>query len=192
MENTHELNGKIRKLYTDVGTEMLTDVYEKDDVKVVYSKLVEKREGDSCFYQKDTLKVYRGDKLVAEHHPQLDPYITVERNIVCMTSDEECWLYDLDSGKENTVEMPIVAFEHSIEFELNGEYPHKVFPNAFCVLGEGCIWGGESWVLEFEYYINRDTLECIDHDIWPQEEGYEACLTDLESSEDDEEEESVK
>ena len=189
MKNAYEINREIHKFYNDIGIERLINVYEKDDVKIVYSKLAVKRENDDCRYQKDELRVYKGDKLVAEHHPHLDPYVTVEKNIVCMTSDGECWLYDLDSGKENAIEMPIVAFDHSMEFELDGEYPHKAFPNAFCVLGEGCYWACEAWPQDFEYYIDKSTLECIDWDVWDQEEGYEAYKASLESLEDDEEEE---
>lgn len=192
MENAYEINGKIHKFYDDVGIERLIDVYEKDDVKVVYSKLSAKREGDkyNCRYQRDELMVYKDGKLIARHRPHLDPYVTVEGNIVCMTSDGECWLYDLDSGKESAIEMPIVAFKHRIEFELGGDSTHKEFPNAFCVLGEGCYWGGESWPQDFEYYISRDTLKCIDCDVWDQEEGYEAYLAgpESESPECDEEE----
>lgn len=172
MPNACEINQAIHTKHLDIGTERIIDVWSDDQFKIIYVELSVRREGEdpNCLYQRDELRIYKDDNLIARHSPHLDPYVTVTNGIVCMTSDGECWLYDLNRNIESTIGMEIVAFWHRLEFDSDGSL-RKEIPNTFCVEGSGCYWGFESWPQGFEYYIDKDTLECVDSEVWAEEEN---------------------
>lgn len=169
MPDIYEINRAIHTKHLDIGVEHVIDVWSDGQFKIIYAQLsVRDREEPNYLRQLDELRIYKDDKLIAQHSPHLDPYVTVTDGIVCMTSDEECWLYDLDRNIESTIGMEIVAFWHRLEFDSDGSL-RKEIPNTFCVTGTGCYWGFESWPQEFEYYIDKDTLKCVDSEAWEAE-----------------------
>lgn len=74
--------------------------------------------------------------------------------------------------------MSIVAFDHYIDFDTEGQ--RRTIPNTFVISGEGCYWACEQWPQGFEIYIDKDTLEQKEQDVWDEEEGYEAYRQSLE------------
>ena len=184
-ENDYELNKKIHKWEDDPSKEILLDLGEAYDYTIKYVKRCKKDKESNCWHQLDELHIYKGDELIASHHTHLDPYITIKDNIVCMTSDGECWVYDLKTNKENAISMPIVAFDHYIDFS---EEQRQNIPNTFVVSGEGCYWACEAWPQGFEIYIDKDTLEEKRQDVWDEEDGYDAYIKELEEDDDNGEE----
>ena len=115
--------------------------------------------------------------------PQEEQFVSMEGNVLCMTSDGECWVCDLGTGKENTIGMPIVAFDHRVSFDA--EIGHRDVPNAFIVYGTGCFWGFEGYPQEFEIYVDKDTLEARYQDVWDEEEGYEEYRKIIDGGDED-------
>ena len=168
-----------KKEYRDIPLAVLLHTY--NDRYVVYISC-SVRMPDPFKYHSQMDQVMIFDKnyhLIAKHSPALDPYVDADKNILSVTSDGKCWVYDLDKDKEVLIDMPIVAFDH--EIETSTEYTTKHIPNAFVISGTGCPWGCESCEVSFELYIDKDTFECVDTVyIYPDDE-------DSEEDEDNEE-----
>ena len=184
LKDEYKLNREIHKWEDNPAEVKIIPLYEDDKVKLYYTKQHIKKDPDSnCWTQVDVLAVDIKDKnLTITHQPHLDPYVTFEKNIVCMTSDGECWVCDIETGKENSIDMPIVAFSHEIDFDTEGQ--RRTIPNTFLVYGTGCYWACEQWEQGFEIYIDKDTLEQKEQDVWDMEDGYEKYREDLEDSEE--------
>lgn len=181
LENEYNLNKEIHKWEDDPLAIKTVQLFEDDKVKLYYTKRHTKDENSNCYCQQDVLAVELKDKgITIIHKPHLDPYVSFEENIVCMTSDGECWVCDINTGKENSIDMPIVAFNHYIDFDAD---QRRIIPNTFVVSGTGCYWGCEAYEQGFEIYIDKDTLEEKEQDVWDEEEGYEAYRQSLEDDE---------
>ena len=181
-QDRYEINREIHKREEDPTEDRVIDIYEDEAVKIYYVKKSEKDPDRGYWLQKDALKAeLKGEGATVSHEPRLDPYVSVEDNILCMTSDGECWVCDLKTGRENTIGMPIVAFYHRVSFDMEGR--HRDVPNAFLVYGTGCFWGLEAYEQEFEIYVDKDTLEAKYQDVWDEEEGYEEYIEELDSEE---------
>lgn len=182
LENEYSLNKEIHKWEDDPSKTKVILLHEDDKVKLYYTKQHIKKDPDSnCWTQVDVLAVDIKDKnITVTHKPHLDPYVSFEENIVCMTSDGECWVCDINTGKENSIPMSIVAFDHYIDFD---EDQRRIIPNTFVVSGTGCYWACEQWPQDFEIYVDKDTLEQKEQDVWDEEEGYEAYRQSLEDDE---------
>jgi len=182
MENEYELNREIHKWEKDPAKESIVELGTAYGYDIKYVKLHEKAD-EGYWKQKDELRIYSGDTVVRSHRPALDAYVTTTDNIVCMTSDGECWVCDLKTLKENSIQMPIVAFEHYVDFD---EDQRQDIPNTFVVSGTGCYWGCEAYEQGFEIYIDKDTLEEKRQDVWDEEDGYEAYIEELDEEDDGE------
>jgi hypothetical protein len=181
LENEYSLNKEIHKWEDDPLATKTVPLFEDDKVKLYYTKQHTKDENSNCYCQQDVLAVELKDKgITITHKPHLDPYVSFEENIVCMTSDGECWVCDTNTGKENSIDMPIVAFDHYIDFDAD---QRRIILNTFVVSGTGCYWGCEAYEQGFEIYIDKDTLEEKEQDVWDEEEGYEAYRQSLEDDE---------
>jgi len=184
LENEYSLNEEIHHWEDDPLKTKIIPLFEDDRVKLYYTKQCTKDEKGHGYIQRDVLAVNIKDKnITITHQPHLDPYVSVEENIVCMTSDGECWVCDINTGKENSIDMPIVAFDHYIDFDTENQ--RRNIPNTFIVSGEGCYWACEAWPQGFEIYIDKDTLEEKAQDVWDEEEGYEAYRKELDESSED-------
>lgn len=151
-------------------------LHQYGDYAVVYVDCsVKMPEPFGWYSQMDTLYIYKkGYHCIAHHSPALDPYVDVHDNIVSVTSDGKCWIYDMDKEKELLIRMPIVAFDHYIDVDDDE-------PGVFKISGTGCVWGCESDEIPFTLTINKETLEVIDEDYdWGDDDD------DEEESEDDE------
>ena len=129
MENEYELNRRIHKWEEDPTKEVIIDLGKAYGYDIKYVKSHEK-EKEGHWIQKDELRIYKGDEFVVKHAPHLDPYVTITDNIVCMTSDGECWVCDLKNLKENSIYMSIVAFDHYVDFDAD---QRQNIPNTFVV-----------------------------------------------------------
>lgn len=179
-KNDIELNNEIRKWEKDPITSRIINIFENDVAKVYYTKQHTKGE-DGAYRLQDVLSIdLKGARTVILHSPRLDPYVSVKDNIVCMTSDGECWVCDIATGKDNSIDMPIVAFDHYVDFSVD---QNRDIENTFVISGRGCYWGCEAYPQEFEIYIDKDTLEEKKQDVWDEEEGYEAYRQSLEDDE---------
>lgn len=129
-------------------------------------------------WQMDEIRIYNYQNgEIAKYHPHLDPYVQARKNILSVTSDGECWIYDFASQKELTIEMPIVAFYHQIE-------ESEEYDDAFVITGIGCPWGFESYEVAFEIHIDENTLEILETTYqYPEDDKDE---DDDEEDEDDE------
>jgi hypothetical protein len=167
LTDEYKINQEISSWPKNPEEGRIIPIYEDSIVKIYYAKKAERREKDSaCWTQVDGLTVELKEKgITITHKPHLDPYVTFEENIVCMTSDGECWVCDVDTGAESSISMPIVAFTNMIDFEeVNDEYP-----NTFVIRGSGCYWGCEAYEQGYEIYIDKDTLEERYQDVWDVE-----------------------
>lgn len=172
LKDEYTLNKEIHKLEKNPLDIKVIPLFEDDRVKLYYTKQNTKDEDSNCYHQQDVLTVELKDKnLTITHRPHLDPYVSFEENIVCMTSDGECWVCDTTTGKENSIPMPIVAFSHYIDFDKD---QRRIILNTFVVSGTGCYWGCEACEQGFEIYIDKNTLEEKAQDIWDEEDGYES------------------
>lgn len=163
LKDEYKLNREIHKWEDNPAEPKVILLHEDDRIKLYYTKQhIKKDPNSNCWSQIDVLSVELKDKgLTITHKPRLDPYVSMENNIVSMTSDGECWVLDINTGKENSIPMPIVAFDHYIEFEDCDK-----FPNTFLISGSGCCWGCEADEQGFEIYIDKDTLEELDYNDW--------------------------
>jgi len=178
----YKLNQEIHQWEKDPSKTKVISLFEDNKVKLYYTKQCIKGTENGCWHQQDVLAVEIKDKnLTLTHQPHLDPYVSIEKNIVCMTSDGECWVCDLNTGKENSIPMSIVAFDHYIDFDTEGQ--RRTIPNTFLISGTGCYWGCEMYEQGFEIYIDKDTLEEKEQDVWDMEEGYEKYREELDSEE---------
>ena len=182
LKDKYSLNKEIHKWEKNPLDIKIIPLFEDDKVKLYYTKQHTKNKDSGGYILQDVLTIELKDKnLIITHHPHLDPYVSFEENIVCMTSDGECWVCDIATGKENSIPMPIVAFNHYID--LSDAEQNRNIPNTFVVSGTGCYWGCEAYVQGFEIYIDKDTLEEKEQDVWDEEEGYEAYRQSLEDDE---------
>lgn len=91
LENEYSLNKEIHQWEKDPLKTKVISLFEDDKVKLYYTKQRTKNEESGGYIQRDVLAVEIKDKnLTITHAPHLDPYVSIEKNIVCMTSDGEC------------------------------------------------------------------------------------------------------
>ena len=156
--DTFELNREIHKWEENPCQETIIEVAKIQNYTIKYIKCHELKPGECNVYiQKDMLQIYKDNNLICTHKPHLDTHISINENIICMSSDGEYWIYDLNKEKEVTIEHSIVAFNHPPPPPgLEGRYK---IDNTFIIYGTGCYWGFESEEYSFEIYINKDTLE---------------------------------
>lgn len=153
-------------------------LHKYDNTNAVYFKSsVRIPELFAGLWQMDEIRIFNyRNRQIAKYSPHLDPYVQARKNILSVTSDGECWVYDFASQKELTIKMPIVAFYHSI-------YESDKYDDAFVITGTGCPWGCESYEVEFELHIDEETLEVLEDTYhYPDDDD-----DDYEEDEDDDE-----
>ena len=174
------LREKFKNLKQDKEENKAVTLYSYKKYSVIYIKgKVEMPDPVGCFVQLDTIYIYNEYRCIASYKPHLDPYVCVKDNIVSLTSDGECWIYDLDQKKELIIPMPSVAFDHSIEDDSEffcsasaSDYEHR--DDVFCIEGTGCPWGLESCEVSFNLYIDRNNLKLLKADyLYPDSEEEE-------------------
>lgn len=91
--------------------------------------------------------IFKDDKLIKEHIPGLDGEVSLQEDILVVTSDGQTWVYSLDKEKELLQEQDIVTFNH------------KVYLNDMniTISADACYWGAECF--QFHSFILIDRLD---------------------------------
>lgn len=182
-----DLVRKRLELEEDVSEQKLTMIrlHDYKEKSAFYSKCSVKMPEDFCGYmQIDEVWIFNEkQRRVDRYSPHLDPYVQAKDNILSVTSDGECWIYDFDKMEHLNIEMPIVAFYHNI-YETD-ENDNEELANCFVITGVGCPWGFESYEIAFKLYIDKENFKLVkDIYIEPEGETWEYCSS--RENEDDE------
>ena len=88
LENEYSLNKEIHKWEDDPLATKIIPLFEDNKVKLYYTKQHTKdKDSNCCYHQQDILVVELKDKnLTITHHPHLDPYVSIEKNLTYLMS----------------------------------------------------------------------------------------------------------